>query len=128
MASPLPVFDLTIAGTRTMNQESWIDLGLIPSGKTVFIGYATFIAQDKNGQFELRSNLSTKSAGTAADTQLHDWSSAQGGSGIDRDLYQSGYINTLTVTSTGVEHWWLHITTQSNNTGVFDYIIHYTLL
>jgi hypothetical protein len=127
VAAQQPIFDLTLSGTVTMNADRWIDLGAIPNGQAILVGYATLIAQDKNLQFELRTNKSGQSAGTAAATDLLDWCAAQGGTGVDRDLYWGGNINTLTVQGSGVEHWWLHATSQSSSSGVLDYIIRYTV-
>lgn len=127
MAQLLPIFDLVLYGTGTVGQEVWVNLGSIPTGKQFLLGYATYIAQDKNCQFETRSNLTGMSTGTAGTTQLLDWTSAQGGTGVDRDFYQFGNINTLTVVSTGVEKLWLRVVTQSASTGVYSYIIRYLI-
>ena len=126
MASQQPIFDQTIAGSNTVNLELWINLLAIPSGKQLLLGYATYAAIDKNCQFELRSNTTGNSTGTTGTTQLHDVGSAPGGSSVDRDLYQFGYVNTLTVTSTGVENLWLRIIAQNSSAGSFDYIVRYT--
>lgn len=127
MAIIQPLFDTVIYGSGTVQTELWIDLGLIPSGKQIWLGYATYAGVDKNVQFETRSNSSGTSTGTAANTQLHDWSAAQQGSSVDRDFYQNGNIMTSTVVSTGVERLWLRVLGQGNVQGGFDYIIRYTL-
>jgi hypothetical protein len=127
LAAQDPIFDVVISGTGTVGTETWVDLGVIPNGKQLLLGFATYIAQDKTNQFETRSNLAGQSAGTAAATQLHDWASTSAGSGVDRDFYQNGYINTLTVTGTGVERFWLRVTAQSSSVGVFNYIVRYTV-
>ena len=127
MASQQPIFDTVISGSGTVNAEGWIDLGLVPNGKQLLLGYATYIAEDKNLQFETRSNLAGKSAGSLADTQLHDWAAASGGSGVDRDFYQFGYVNTLTGVSTGVERLWLRIRSNSQSLGTWNYILRYMI-
>lgn len=127
MAIIQPLFDTTLSGAGTVGTETWVDLGLIPSGKQIWFGYATYAAVDKNVQFETRANISGQSTGTIAHTDLFDWSAAMGGSSVDRDFYQYGNIMTVTLVSTGVEHWWLRIAAQGQAQGGFDYIIRYTL-
>ena len=126
MATIQPVFELTISGTGSVQTDTWVDLGAITSGKQIIIGYASYIAIDKNTQFETRSNTAGQSTGTTGNTTLHDWASAIGGSGTDRDFYQNGNTETATIVSTGVEHWWLRVTSQENSSGGFNYIMHYT--
>lgn len=128
MASVQPVFDLTQVGSGSLNAETWVDLGVIPTGKQILFGYCTFAAEDKTCQFELRSNLATKSAGSVAETSLLDWSSAPGGNSVDRDLYWYGNIATTGVVGSGVEKTWLRVRAQNQSSGNFDYIIHYTLI
>jgi len=127
VANQQPIFDLTIDGTGTLGTSVWVDLGVIPTGKQILFGYATYVAEGKNLQFETRTNVAGQSTGTTGTTDLLDWVAASGGSSVDRDFYQYGAINTLSAVSTGVEHWWLHITAQSSSSGTFDYIIRYTL-
>ena len=126
MASQQPIFDTVISGSGTVNSEVWVDLGLITTGLQLLLGYATYIAEDKTLQFETRSNLATKSAATVVDTQLLDWTSVPSGSGVDRDFYQFGYVNTPTVVGTGTEHLWLRIKSNSSSSGAWDYILRYT--
>ena len=127
MAQIQVVFDTVISGVGTVGTESWVDLGAITSGKQIWIGYCTFGAVDKNLQFELRSNNSGTYSGTTAATSLHDFSGASLGSSVDRDLYWYGAIATLSVISTGVEHWWLRVIGQGNSQSAFEYIIRYTV-
>ena len=127
MANLIPIFDQIIAGAGSVGKELWVDLGVIPSGKQIWYGFATLIAEDKNCNFELRSNLTTKSVGTNTETALHDWASASSGSSADRDLYHDGATTILSTLSTGVEHWWLKITSNSQTAGNVDYLIYYTL-
>jgi hypothetical protein len=127
MADFQPIFESVMYGTGTLNAEVWVDLGVIPSGKSYLLGFATYIAESKTCQFETRSSLAGKSAATIADTQLHDWTSAQAGTSVDRDFYQNGLIATETVVSSGVEHLWLRIRAQSSSSGTYNYIIYYTV-
>jgi len=127
MAIIQPLFDTTIDGSGSVGTETWVDLGVITSGKQIWLGYATVAAVDKNNQFELRSNNTGTSTGTTGNTTLHDSSGTQAGSSVDRDFYQNGNIMTTTVTSTGVEHLWLRVIGQGNVQGGFNYIIRYTI-
>lgn len=128
MADQLPIFDQVVSGSGSVGTEAWVNLGTIPNGHQWLLGYATLIAEDKTLQFELRSNKSGQTAGTLAATDLLDWSSASGGSGIDRDLFQFGYINTETVLATSAgEKLWLRVTSKSASAGLYDYIIRYAV-
>jgi len=124
MADVQPIFDKVITGSGNLATELWVDLGAIPTGKKIFYGYATLVAEDKACQFELRANYSGKSAGTVADTDLFDWCSANNGDSNDRDLYWFGNIALLSVVGTGTEHWWIHIKSKGA-AGIIDYIIRY---
>ena len=124
MADVQPIFDKVISGTGTLSTDLWIDLGAIPTGKQIFYGYATLVAEDKACQFELRSNTTGNSTGATGTTTLHDWSSANGGDSTDRDLYWYGNISALSVVGTGTEHWWIHVKSKGAS-GVVDYIIRY---
>ena len=127
MAQVQPLFDTVISGSGTVQTETWVDLGTVPNGKQIWLGYATYAGIDKNTQFETRSNTIGQSTGTVGNTTLHDWSATQQGSSVDRDFYQYGNIMTATVSSTGVEHLWLRVLSQGNSAGSFDYIIRYTI-
>jgi bifunctional N-acetylglucosamine-1-phosphate-uridyltransferase/glucosamine-1-phosphate-acetyltransferase GlmU-like protein len=127
VASIQPLFDTVIYGAGTVGVETWVDLGVIASGKKLWLGYATYAGVDKNTQFETRSNNVGTSTGTVANTQLHDWAAAATGTSVDRDFYQNGNIMISTVQSTGVEHFWLRVLGQGNVQGGFDYIIRYTI-
>jgi len=126
MADLIPTFEKILSGTSTVQTETWIDLGAIPTGKKIWYGYASFIAEDKNCSYEVRSNLAGQSAGTVGATTLHDWSSTPQGEVTDRDLYRDGNIMTTSVTGTGTEHWWLRVRAQGQVVGVLDYIFYYS--
>lgn len=138
MANIIPVFDLAFMGSGSLNSEIWIDLSAsnpnpnspIPSGSQLWLGYATFISNDKSLVFELRPNLPTKSAGNITDTQLRGFASIATGESKDVDLFYYGNILTLapvTAVSTGVEKLWLHVRSGNNSVGTFDYIVYYSL-
>lgn len=138
MANIIPVFDLAFMGSGSLNSEIWIDLSAanpnpnspIPSGSQLWLGYATFISNDKSLVFELRPNLPTKSAGNVTDTQLRGFASIAIGESKDVDLFYYGNILTLapvTAVSTGVEKLWLRVRSGNNSIGTFDYIVYYSL-
>jgi len=127
----MAIFNLNISGpppgSLTVGASLWIDLGLITSGKDFFIGNGKWTSPDKTIIFSLRTNNLTKSAGTTTDTtQISTYSVAAGKSYL-QDLYKSGRIHTATVKSTGVEHWWLLLTSKSSTAGSFMYNINYCL-
>lgn len=121
------LFTSTLSGSSTVGTESWIDLGLIPSGKRYWIGLAQYTAVDKVTGFELRTNLSTKSTGTTANTSLISTASVRTGNTVTQDLYKGGTLHTETVLSTGVEHWWIRIYSKSSTPGTYSYKISYVL-
>jgi hypothetical protein len=125
MADIQPIFDKIVSGSGSVGTEIWVDLGAIPIGKKIFYGYATVVAEDKACQFEIRSNLVGKSTGTAGDTDLHDWCSANAGESSDRDMYWYGNIASMSVLGTGTEHWWIRVKSKGASTGIFDYILRY---
>jgi hypothetical protein len=132
VASIQPVFDLTIQASAqaTLTKDDWYDLGVITSGKQIWLGFATFISEDKSLIFELRANKATKSAGNATDTDLVSFSSVPQADSKDVDMYLDGYITTLapvSTASTGVEKLWLRVRSGSLSTALFNYIIRYSL-
>ena len=127
MSAIQPIFDAVINGTGTVGTETWVDLGVIPSGKKLWIGYATYGAVDKNLQFETRTNNVNTSTGTLANTTILDYCGAQSGSSVDRDFYWGGALATMTSTSNGVEKLWLRVLGQGSVASSFEYIIRYTI-
>jgi hypothetical protein len=138
MAQLIPIFEKAFMGSGTVNSELWIDLSAanpdpnspIPSGKQIWVGYATFISDDKTVTFEIRPNLPTKALGNTTETQLRASVSITAGESKDLDLYYYGNIMSLapvSATSTGVEKLWLRVKSGSNSAGAFSYIVYYTL-
>lgn len=127
MAQVQVVFDTVISGSGTVGTEYWVDLGVIPSGKQIWLGYATYGAVDKNLQFETRYNNSGSSVGNVANTTLVDYCGAQSGSSVDRDFYWYGAIATMTIVSTGTEKLWLRVVGQGQSLSTFEYIIRYAV-
>ena len=122
------LFDLVNQGSASMTNELWIDLGLIPNGTKLYLGYATYTPDGKTITFSLRSNLAGQSAGTTGATTLHDRITLKDLTTIDRDYYRNGRLQTLTVQSTGVEHWWLQLTSKSNAASDLYWWIYYTTI
>ena len=139
MAQIIPIFEKAfIASGTTSTKDDWYDLSSygpdanspIPSGKQLWLGFATFISNDKNLTFELRPNLAAESLGTVAKTQLRTFASVPNGESRDVDMYQGGAIATLapvTAVSTGVEKLWLRVRSGTNTVATFDVLLFYTL-
>lgn len=138
MAEITPIYELVCSSNGTVNSELWVDMaayGLnqnspIPSGKQLWLGHATFVAEDKNLIFELRPNLPGQSGGNTSETQLRSYTSVPGGQSDDVDLNFFGNIATFCpvgVASTGVEKLWLRIRSGSQSAGAWAYILFYTL-
>lgn len=139
MANITPIFELSFMGSGlTSTKDDWYDIGLsqpnpsspVPSGKQIWLGYSTFISEDKNLIFEVRSNLTGNSTGTLANTQLVGFASVSAADSKDMDFYLYGNIITLfpvSATSTGVEKLWLRVRSGTQTVAAFDYILRYTL-
>jgi len=125
MAQIQPIFEKILDGSGSATSEAWVDLGLIPTGKQIWFGYATFAGETKQFSFEVRTNKLTKSAGTVTDTTLHDYSNVTQAS-VDRDFYQYGNILMQSIVSTGTEHFWLRIRSKTSASGDYSYILYYT--
>ena len=121
------LFNLTTTVTSTVGLETWVDLGLIPSGYDYWIGTGAYTAITKAMTFELRTNIATKATGTTTNTTLLDTAAPKVGATISHDLYKKGTLHTKTVKSTGVEHWWLRIFSKTTTSGSYSYKIAYTL-
>jgi hypothetical protein len=113
-------------GSGSVGLETWVDLGLIPTGYKIWVGVCQWTSIDKTTVFELRTNTSTKSTGTIVNTSLITTSSIRAGATISQDLYKNGALHTTTVKSTGIEHWWIRIYSKSATSGSFLYKISYT--
>jgi len=139
MAEIQSTFDKVCLGSLTASgTDNWVDLlsfspdanSPIPSGKKIWVGYVTCISADKNATFELRPNLTTKSAGNTTDTQLRGFASVPAGESRDLDMYYGGVIATLFPVgyfSTGVEKIWLRIKSGSSSAATYEFILYYTL-
>lgn len=141
MANLIPLFDkIIIASGVTSTKDDWFDLGSygpdtitpITSGKQLYLGLATYTAEDKSLTFELRPNLVTKSASNTTDTQLRRSTTLNSApDSKDDDMFFGGEITTLAPTayvSTGVEKLWVRIKSGTNTVGAWDIILYYTLI
>ena len=122
------LFNLTNQGQAVMNNELWIDLGVIPNGTQVMFGYADYTPDGKTITFDLRSNTAGQSAGTVGATTLHGRLTVRDLNIGSADYYRNGRLQTLTVQSTGVEHMWLRLTSKSNAAADAYWWIYYTTL
>ena len=122
------LFDQVSQGLVSVGTETWVDLGLIPNGTKVMFGYATYMPDGKTIVFELRSNTAGQSTGATGTTVIHDRVSLRDGSVIDRDYYRNGRLQTVTLQSTGVEHFWLRLTSKSAATADGYWWIYYTTI
>jgi len=120
-------FNLSLTGSGSAGTELWIDLGLIPTGNRFWIGLANFTSVDKVLGFDLRTNTTSKSTGTVANTALLATASLRAGTSKSLDLYKAGALHTETVLGTGVEHWWIRLYSKSAVSGTYLYKISYTL-
>ena len=122
------LFNLIIQGTTSMTNELWVDLGVIPTGTQIMLGYATYTPDGKTITFDLRSNTAGNSTGTTGTTTLHDRVTVRDLNNTNRDYYQNGRLLTITVNSTGVEKLWLRLTSKSNASADSYWWIYYTTL
>jgi hypothetical protein len=123
------LFTLQKIGTINVGASLFIDLGLIPTGYKEWIGSVIYSSPYKVCTFNLRTNNAGKSAGTklTTDTTILDtWTSSSKVKSITKDLYKNGTLHVSTVAGTGVEHWWLEITSKSSTVASCSYTINYT--
>jgi hypothetical protein len=121
------LFTSNKTGTVSVGASLWVDLGLIPTGFKIWIGTGQYTSPGKSITMSLRTNMSTKSTGTTTTTtQLDTASVSPKSKTITRDLYKSGTLHTVTAVGTGVEHWWLYLTSKSSTLADFLYSIYYT--
>lgn len=114
-------------GPLTIGADTWINLGAIPTGSKIWFGSGQYASPDKSSTFEIRTNNTGQSAGTDAATALLGSISASARSGtVTQDYYKNGSLNTVTVTGTGVERFWLRIKSKSGSAGSYFYSINYT--
>ena len=112
----------------TVGSSAYVDLGAIPSWNKFWFGTRQYSSPDKSITFELRTNNSTKSAGTDGDTTLLGSISAAPRNGtVTQDYYKNGRLHTASVLSTGVEHCWLKLKSRSSTSGSYLYSINYVL-
>ena len=124
-STPTTMFTLNKSGSGSSGLELWIDLGLIPTGKDMWIG-STQYTTAKSTTFELRTNIATKFAAVLAETTLLNTQALTARSKtVTTDLYKAGALHIKTVTSGGVEHWWLRLKSTSATLGTYNYKINF---
>ena len=125
---PTPLFDQVSQGQASVNAELWVDLGLIPNGNQFMFGFASYSPDGKTLIFELRSNNAGQSTGATGTTSIHSRTSVRDGDTKDVDYYKSAKTAIKTGVSTGVEHWWMRITSKSQAVADAYWWIYYTTI
>jgi hypothetical protein len=120
------LFNLTKQVTGTVGSSAWIDLGLIPNTYKIWIGSWNCSNPSKSISYSLyTNNLGQSTGSTSTCTKLASMIPKTGAS-ITQDLYKNGLLHTVTVKSTGVEHWWVNLTSKSGTSGTYMFTIYYT--
>jgi len=120
------LFNLTKQLTGSVGTSAWIDLGLIPAGYDFRIG-SLICSSSKAVSFNLYTNKTSKSTASSSTTDSTKLATLapKAGSSLTQDLYKNGTLNTKTVTGTGVEHWWVNLTSKSGTAGTYNITIYY---
>lgn len=120
------LFNTTITGSGSTGLETWINLGNIPTGLSIWIGSATYSTGNISLTFELRSNIAGQSIGTTAATSILDSAAVKAKSSVTHDLYKQGALHTATIIGSGIEKWWLRIKSTKSTSNTYSYKISYT--
>ena len=124
----LQTFDHNISATVSVGSDLWVDLGAIPTGYAIWIGSEKLTSPSKTITCDLRPNTAGHNTGTTSTTVLLATTAVSPKSNtLLVDLYKNGSLHTVTVTGTGTEHWWLHLSSKTSTAGSFTYQIYYTL-
>jgi len=115
----------TATGSGSNGATLWIDLGLIASGKRIWIGNWTVYGA-KTETFYLYTNAIGKSASGTTNCTLIASIAPKAGISTTQDLFKSGALHTTSVYSTGIEHWWMLISAKSSTSASYNYKISYT--
>ena len=120
------LFTSNVNGDANVGTTFWIDLGLIPNGKKIFIGNATYTSPDKSVTFEIRSNLASQDSGADGTTLKLISSAVSPRKGtVSFDFYKNGRLHLVSTLSSGNEKWWLKLVSKGA-TGSVLYSINYT--
>ena len=119
------LFNLTASGSGSNAANVWIDLGLIANGFDNWIGSWTVYGA-KTETFKLYTNTSGKSVSGTTNCTLIASIAPKAGITFTQDLYKNGVLHTMTVKSTGVEHWWINIIAKSSTLASYNYNVLYT--
>jgi hypothetical protein len=121
------LFDQVVSRTGQVGAELWLDLGLIPLGRKVWVGSVAYTSVNKAITFEVRSNLVGKSTSGTTNTVLLATGAPKVGATLTQDLYRNGRLYTVTVTGTGTERWWLCLKSKTKTLGDFMFKAFHTL-
>jgi len=123
----MALFNLVKQLSGSVGSSVWIDLGLIPANYRFHIGSWTCSCPTKAISFNLYTNKTSKSASTTSTTDTTKLATLalKAGSSGTQDLYKKGTLSTVTVIGTGVEHWWVNLTSKSNTSGTYTINIYY---
>ena len=119
------LFNLTASSSGSNAANIWIDLGLIANGFDNWIGSWTVYGA-KTETFKLYTNTAGKSTSGATNCTLLASIIPKVGVSVTQDLYKAGTLHTMTVKSTGVEHWWINIVAKSSTLASYSYKVLYT--
>ena len=125
------IFNLKVSGPPPGNAstgaDQWIDLGVIPTGKRIWLGNGVYTSPDKSITFEVRTNTTGKSASGDANTSLIASTAVSPRSGtLSSDYYRKGRLHLTTVYGTGTERFWLRLKSKSGTLGSYLFTINYT--
>ena len=120
------LFTLSKQLSGSVGTNAWIDLGLIPTGYNFRIG-SWICSGSKSISFNLYTNKLSKSAASTSTTETTKLATLapKAGASLTQDLYKNGTLSTKTVIGTGVEHWWVNLTSKSGTSGNYNITIYY---
>jgi hypothetical protein len=114
-------------GPLTAGSSEFIDLGLIPTGKTIWFGSGQYASPDKSISFEIRTNTAGQSAGSEAATILLAATAVSPRAGlVTADYYRKGRLHITSVIGSGVEHFWLRLKAKSGSAAGYYFSTNYT--
>ena len=119
------LFNLTLQPSGSVGSSAWIDLGLIPTDFDFQIGSWTCSCPTKAISFNLYTNNTGQSTGSTTTCTKLATAAPKAGTSVTQDLYKRGTLHTATNKGTGVEHWWVNLTSKSSTSGTYMITISY---